>query len=298
MANGTQAALQNYLSLVRQEFERVKNAAKSASGVRVLKTDDQLLLDAVEALENSPEFANLSRISNAEFKLDPPEAIGLYFELSGVYQELFAGKLISAQDIWPGYSSALSAGVRTVTHLAPLKYVTFAGTGCIDCGSFQIRKFTKEELDSLLRNEARRIFFQWACVDTEELQDWLFAVVEERLPIQVRGSVQLRFDLGFKPRFSSYPAPVERVLVTLALYDWRLLNWSANEEGKPAVILFEGRAFLARPVVPFVVSASDCPLDLPDRSPDPHAAAGGALLTETLTLRPLGTVIPQKRVGH
>jgi hypothetical protein len=40
MANGARAALQDYLSLVRQELERVKNAAKSVSGIRVLKTDE------------------------------------------------------------------------------------------------------------------------------------------------------------------------------------------------------------------------------------------------------------------
>ena len=266
----TLITLQKYLSAVQAEFARARLATKP-DGVHVLKKDEHILVDAVESLELSGEFRKLADSSDVEFyggrgKADAP--IQMYLRLSRAYQEIFAGEPISAEDIWSDFSMALSRRERTVTYIAPIAYVNFVSSGPVDCGSFQLRRFSQVELDSLLRNDVKKVFFPWAYVDTEEVQSFWCASAKQTMPIDP-SVIKLTFDLGFKPTFSRYPAPVEEVLRQLALYDWDSVSKTKT------IAIVEGHAVLARPYIPFVISVSDLLTELPDRGPDLTGAENG-----------------------
>lgn len=259
--------------LVQFQLSGLRRMPGKVSDVSLVRSEDQLLQWAVEAVEGSVEFAALCAATQDEY---PRKLGGLliqdigrseaqaYFRLSGLYQSAFAGEPMAVPAIVAEYHAAFSAAECLVTYLAPIEGVTIQEESLL-CGSFKIRQLTREDLDDLLRNTVRRFFFPHAFVDTSQLADYWFLVVEERVPPRWRTDAELVLDARVPVVYSDFPAPVQTALERLAMFDWqrgtrrRPERFTDKPEPWDAPLL---------PHVPFVIRCSDCLTEWPERGPD------------------------------
>jgi len=199
------------------------------------------------------------------------------------------------------YRASFHVNSHTVTHLAPLEFVEFRG-GTVDCGAFAIRRFDRQELDTLLGNAVKKVFYEWACIDSAELDDYWFLCVEDTATANQPGKITCRLDPRVRVRYSPFCFPVlermgydtsrrfQEALENLALYDWAGAIDKARQRRRvkrtpenPALYDSAGAIkdqpgdyekwpkewhgpFLPR--VPFVISSSDSLIDWPARSAD------------------------------
>ena len=166
-----------------------------------------------------------------------------YLRLSGLYQRIFAGGSPSASELARDYAHAFTRPSHNVTYIAPIQFVTFA-SDFVDCGGFHLRRFRRDELDQMLQNDARRLFYPWAYVDTKELAEYWFVCVKQERPRKRLGYGELRFSMGWNHSASSphFPDALESALRRLPLYDWGKVE-SDRKPGIVGVLSISGRSF-------------------------------------------------------
>jgi Apea-like HEPN len=228
---------QEYVDALEQRFSETRRNL----GERVITIHaSAVLLNAIEAAENQSEFQGLVSVTQAEFEhihksTNPTtwaNALQNLFRRGGFYQELFEKKPVSAANIHSVLCDQFQRKTTTVTYLAPLELVWFAG-GPMDFGAFQIRRYTLDELEKLIRNTANRTFYPRAETDLKVLaQNWFISVTKDvhrhevseltdrfltdydfMDDISVDGEVKIQW-----PRFSPV---LEFPLRTLILWDWK-----------------------------------------------------------------------------
>ena len=106
-----------------------------------------------------------------------------------------------------------------------MEFVDFAEES-MDFGSFQIRKFSTKELNTILRNEINEIFYPGAYIDVTELNK-----LEKYYFICLSGPCDLvRQDRWIYPsgvpesvqrNYIEYPKPLETILKYLILFEWK-----------------------------------------------------------------------------
>jgi hypothetical protein len=278
MSKAIEIALNAYLEVVQREFNDGKRDVGSNESMRLLLTEDQLLVRLVERVEQRAEFEALIRVTAQELRPEEEAApaglrseVETYLRLSGLYRRAFSGDLPMAKNVAGDYVRAFNEEQQRITYLAPIQFVTFA-TDSLDCGAFQIRRFQPAELDALLRNEARRLFYSWAHVDTERLAEHWFVCVTGSIPRRKAGMVGFIFALEWSSPASSpsLPGDVPWALRLLALCDWQRYQSSATPE-IVELIAVGGRAILARPRIPFAIAASESLTAWPQACPDASA---------------------------
>ncbi|MEK7995749.1 MAG: hypothetical protein AAB403_18270 [Planctomycetota bacterium] len=277
MSKPIETALRDYLQAVKREFREGTQEANSTKSVRLLLTEDQLLLRLVERVEQRREFRELFRLTTPEFfpqayansgELPVHSEVADYFRLSGLYQEVFAGQPPSFANVAADYVRAFGSESQRVTYLAPVQFVSFAAQS-LDCGAFQIRRFPRDEFDALLRNATRRLFYPRAYVDSEQIGDCWYVCVSEEKPRARPGMLTIRFRPEWNARAASpeFDRSVLRALQCLSLYHWPATSGSPTGE-RIHVILVAGKALLARPRIPLVIASSDSPIECPEPCPD------------------------------
>lgn len=281
MASPIQEAWERFLVAVGATFKTGKAEASSSGSLRLLVTDDQRLQRLIETVEQRPEFAELVRATTAEFlpEAEAETSAGLqvgvctYLRLSGFYQRAFAEDCPAALELPGDYVDAFTRPTNRVTYLAPLQFVSFAAD-VLSCGSFEVRRFEADELSQMFRNDARRLFYPYSQVDTEQLaQNWFICVTKD-VPRERLGYVEFRYPMEWSASASTrFPAALERALRYVALYDWHKATEAAEGSAGKLFVLGD-RVIFVRPRVPFFMSLSDSLIEWPDWCPDLASAFG------------------------
>ena len=186
-------------------------------------------------------------------------SVQTFFKRSGFYIQT-GGVSFDQQRLFSVYCEAFDRRESNVRYLAPIELVEFAMPR-IDCGFFEIRKFSKAELDKLLETEVNRVFYRYALGNTSRLSDYWFLVVDEAEdthPVSTRITVDLSGLGSVFPSYSLPPAPVERALRVLALFDWQLATPRFDDPP----------GGWTRPDFPLVIRSSDDLLRQPWTVPD------------------------------
>ncbi len=269
------SALYGYLALVQSEFQKGKEEAGFQGRLRLMLTEEQLLLRLVERVEQTKEFSELAKATALDYREDEFESriggeweshVRNYFRLSDLYMSLFNGRVQPVSEVVERYRAAFRARYHNVTHLVPLEFVDFS-EDALDCEGFQIRRFSREDLDAVFRNAVKKIFYKWAYLDLAELHQYWFLHVMETRPAKEPGRTTLTFSPRVTASYSEYPEAVESALARLALYNWDSHTFGTRAtkglQAKPDP--FHGPF---RPHIPFVISCSDCLIDWPRRGAD------------------------------
>ncbi len=200
----------------------------------------------VEEIEESSEFHTLVQATRDEFgntgnyrnESAWHRAVGNVLRRSGFYINILEKKLHDAHDVseeFEKYVQVFKSPERKISYLAPLEYVSFEQDD-IDCGHFQIKRFSRDELDAVLGNSINEIFYPWAVVDLDQITDYWFIFVQKtitvteivppanlgikgsRLKLPARCRLYSRIERTYIPR--PFPEPLEPVIKLLALFDW------------------------------------------------------------------------------
>ncbi len=103
-----------------------------------------------------------------------------FWRVSGLYLDLFEKPDVSAKQAFEAYAAAFSVEFEMILHIAPLERITLA-VPFIDCQAFTIRKFSQQELDSLLRRATYKIFIPDAYVDSNRFEEYWWLCVQDKI---------------------------------------------------------------------------------------------------------------------
>ena len=105
----------------------------------------------------------------------------MYCAESGFYINILEKKLNDPSEEFEKYVHAFKSSERKISYLALLEYVSFEQDD-IDCGHFQIKRFSRDDLDAVLGNSINEIFYPRAAVELEEIKDYWFIYFEQTGP--------------------------------------------------------------------------------------------------------------------
>ncbi len=277
-----QKAFLNYIETIQTKLQDIRGRVAGDSLDRPLS--EILLPRVVEELENQQEFDQLVAETQSAFSGDRHrgntvlwrQAVNNYFCRSGCYLGLVSREFANPDEFFSRYRAAFSAPKVQTTYLAPLEFVYFAQL-CMDFSTFQIKRFSMHELETILQNRVNSIFYPWAAISLDSLkllsQYWFVQTTEPADPSQI-GVIILPFSSfdtmlfsGYAERkYTGFPPAVELALRQLCLFDWPGIsrglgvgNIMSRREAEHAVWL--------KYSVPIVLKVNDDLLDFPERMP-------------------------------
>ena len=221
----------------------------------------------VDQAESSVEFQEL--VSKTKTAFERPtcsfwcECEGKtrnFFRRTGFYLRALDGEDVDVPALAQMYLTAFERSQVRRTYLAPIECAVFNVTS-VGLRNFEIRKFTEQELQTLLTSDVNAVFYEYAAIETNDLADYWFIRAEEQVPLldelekPVVDGPEIRFD------YTSLPRPIEHAVQALALYDWRhhmLEGYPDSDRGKGWF----------RFNLPFVLVLDDNLLGVPSRAPD------------------------------
>ena len=292
MLNKLKEKICGYIDTVQSMFLKERENFRMRGSLRLVRNKAKILPDLVNELEEEDEFNQLVMETRSVFlpyhdEWDYHEwnrATKHYFRRSGYYDDLFEGKKPNFDATLKNYEEAFQRREIKITYLAPMEWVQFAES-TMNFGTFQIRRFTTDELSEILWNRVNDIFYPWAAVNVNRLQDyWFIYLMVPANPLVSRISEPVDWDQMVLARieYTSYPRAIESALQQLALYDWQPDGWKGDlisgEEDKE-------RGWLGFKI-PFVLTADDYLLGYPRSAPDLSTLERG-VIGET----PIGEII-------
>ncbi len=232
---------QEYASIVYASLSRL--TVRESRITHLTPAQRARLLEAVEWLESQPVFRELvgatwdayrdEKHHSSKFYIRWESAVKNFFRRSGFYLNCFEG---AGTSDWVGlfqkYEQAFQACEALITYLLPLEGVQlvefrdgviYLRRDPIECDSFTIKRYSKEELEELSGNRVNRTFYPQCVWDTERLSHYWYLVVGSRKPVTGIGKVIIDFTGLNKIKRRSAPgwlAPFQMVLYRLVLYDW------------------------------------------------------------------------------
>lgn len=271
-----------------QYTEKLKNLSQR---VAILPDKKRHLGDLVKDIEESSEFHALVQATSAEFghtgnyrnESAWQRAVGNVLRRSGYYINILEKKLHDVHDVsaeFEKYIHAFRSSERKISYLALLEYVSFeqgyySRQDDIDCGHFQIKRFSRDELDAVLGNSINEIFYPWAVVDLDQITDYWFIFVQQtitvteivppanlgikgsRLKLPARCPLYSRIERTYIPR--PFPELLEPVIKLLALFDWPTsYGWGGVGESAEGWNRFN---------IPLVLTVTDSLYKAPNRTP-------------------------------
>ncbi|MBI3895484.1 MAG: hypothetical protein HY313_06095 [Acidobacteria bacterium] len=270
MSPELETSIVNYLTLVETLFQEGKAESGSSSSVRLLMTEDQLLVRLVKEAEGATAFLDLTQTTAQEFLGDQSDVLELevrnYFRLSGIYQVLFNDEPWERSEVFLNYEKAFTSKTYRVTHLAPIQLVDFSAD-LLDCGTFRIQRFSKEELDHILRNRVKRVFYPEAYVDLEKISHYWFICVTENVSVTGKlGMFTIFIPVGRKPALDSVALAIKHLM----LYTWEPSGaiLSIQREDQTVGFLTQDGIVPPRPRFPLVISTWDSLIHWPQSCPD------------------------------
>ena len=280
-------AFQAYTTAVETMFEAGRHPPPARKGLVVLHNKEDRLRGLVEHLEEGREFKALLEKTRSAFCSDWHSknesvwrhAIRHFFRRTGYYTGTFAGAdTPRPSNLFEKYKAAfLRRQVRT-TYLAPVEFVKFPKPK-LKFSGFDIRRFNQNELDTIVGNDANRVFYPYAVVDTRALQEYWFIVAktQNEAPRLGRFNIDLRSIDHVSPEYTRFPRAVKRILARMILFDWVEESQveESHDDDLPYGLIFGFN-------VPFVVRVDENDLTGPRSAPDcsrletvPHTTPAG-----------------------
>ena len=276
-------AFDAYTKAVEVKFE---SSTMKEGRVEWLNKEVQLR-HVVDQLEKRPEFNALVRETLSAFRSDDwhsakgvswwRDPIRNFFCRTGYYTDTFFKGSDTSRDFFHGFEKAFQRRSVQTTYLAPMEFVRFPTRKPeLKVSGFEIRKFDRNELDAVVRNDVNCIFYSHAFLDKDTLdtlQEYWFIVVKkpEKAPRLRPPRLTISKEaLGFvSPEYSRFPPAIERVLERLALFDW--LEKPQRKEPKKERDQQSARWPYGLPFgfnIPFVIRVDDNDLKGPESAPD------------------------------
>jgi hypothetical protein len=265
------SAFQQYLALVQRQ--ELPTPRRGVLFPRLRFPVDGGLTALFARLEDSPEFQALIDASDAEnaWRLDglsvrnaTKHDLMAFLRLAGIYRDALEHKWLEAEDVAADYRDAMNAEENSYTYLALIEGVEFSKDR-LDCGGFEVRKFSPTELADLVGNSIRQAFFGGPhYIDVDSLSRYWFAVITESRPA-VRWHDEPTFDLRVQVKYSNYPTSVEAALRRMALFNWHTAEYFQRPDFVAVPKESFGPSF---PHLPFVISQSDSLIKWPSVGPD------------------------------
>jgi hypothetical protein len=214
--------------------------AKTAAGkLRELAAGEaspKAIADHVERLEARREFSELVSLTRDAFgeqyhgrssQQTWQRAVHNFLCRSGYYIELRETGARNTKKSFANYCAAFEAREAKTTYLVPIELVQFARP-LLQFETFQIKEFSRRQLDSVLGNSVNRIFYPWAAFSPESmtlLSNYWFVEIKELDSVNKLGHFYFPADSlvwrGYAEReYTRYPKAVESVLRYLCLFDW------------------------------------------------------------------------------
>jgi len=295
MNTDLERAFVSFVDLFASNWRNVRSEKSGRNNLILFMHEDLKRRLSAEASEKSEQFKKLvwetclSHMENHQLKEDELGTVLLkseraakhFFRRSGLYLDLFEGATMQIKDAFEKYCNAFDSTACEITYLAPLELVEFSRP-LMDFGKFQIRRFNGEELGKILNSEINKVFYPWAYIDSEKLQDYWFIYLKETVPLKssnyfekpvsfrefIRSAPPRNFDM----KFTEYPRSIEVTLKQLSLYGWQA-DWWRNQEDVDVsgLIVTPDKEMDQNWVgfkVPFYLCISDSLLQGPPRSPD------------------------------
>jgi len=217
-------------SYVQSARHKLQEAAKPSMirGPLQLLPNRATLIAKVEDLERTSQFQRLLEETRSGFSKGEERAIKSFFRRSGCYLDAFEGKTINIDTLFDAYCKAFQRDEVQVTYLAPMEFVSFAQDS-MDFGDFQICRFTKDNLSSILGSRVNEVFYPWAVVDVNGLHDYWFIQITRGQSSLESCAIELPEDWDsidrVKPRFTTHPSDLHFIIKQLALFDWQADCW-------------------------------------------------------------------------
>ena len=220
-----QDAFDQYKGLTDDSLRQQPRAAR-VGVVRLVHDSNRLLRESVATLEETEAFKALVVATRTAFHPKPSRgdhslwehAAKNFFRRSGLYATAAAGNSIDGGQAFARYTSAFRSTERVVTYLAPIEHVKFAAD-CLDLGAFQVRRFTKADLERMLEVDINRIFYQWGLTDVGVLADYWYVTLNPARngsSLSARGAIFSRaFSLKDSSNSCGTSRPSMHYLVTM-----------------------------------------------------------------------------------
>jgi virulence-associated protein VapD len=260
---------EQYAALIRKQLERLRFEKTQKGTLRLVRNQAIEVRETIDRLEKSREFSSLVQIMRSTVMAAGyhkgnlsfwENAIRSALRRSGVYTRLANSHRVSSKAMLRLLIGLFGRKNRNITYLAPIEYVTLSAHR-ISAETFEIRTFSKAELDSLLDISVRQLFYPWAVIDTSVLSDYWFIVVREKKPIFPIGKINIDLASVGKVSIQYSPYhPLERAIQRLALFDWQPDYTRGNSKKE------EWQGWLGFHI-PFVLKVSDNLLEAPTRAP-------------------------------
>jgi len=275
MVTTLELALKQYLDLIRALFAHTKRATEASTDPHLRRSADQQLFSLVEAAEGQQKFRALVEATRDEFSADSMEKTigGLwdspvqnFFRQSRIYQGIFQDERIDDTSLVASYRKALQRRTCQVTYFTPLEFVEF-DQDVLDFGDFQIRCLSEAELDRLLKQDVRRVFYPGTVVDSRKLGGYWFVEATETFSVGPLQGLEVPIGPQVTLQYSTFPKLLERIFRRLVLYAFpNPLHGSPQSVGVKKPI--DPWAGFFRFGVPFVIRVSDAMTESPQAAPD------------------------------
>jgi len=232
MTNTLYNSFHNYISVFQLLIEKLQENKSEKKGecLKLKVSEQKQLLFVVNEAEGKREFEDVLKVTESEFPNYNEWGVGKhhihnFFCNSGFYVNLFKSEKLNPDKLYDSYCKEFQKKSYNIKLLAMMEFVDFAEES-MDFGSFQIRKFSTKELNTILRNEINEIFYPGAYIDVTELNK-----LEKYYFICLSGPCDLvRQDRWIYPsgvpesvqrNYIEYPKPLETILKYLILFEWK-----------------------------------------------------------------------------
>src|SRR6266404_9030810 len=198
-----------YMNLAKAKLRPRSVRPPSQQTIQLLETRSMELRRLVDEIENSPQFSGLVEATAAAFPresevhhlrggLEVPvqrSDIENFFRRSRCYLSIHSGKEIDTHNSLRDLIAEFRKEEIRVRYLVPLRYVQF-NTELLEFNGFQIRRFSVEELNEILQNDVRDVFYQWHTVDASEIEEYWFIDFLEVIESASYSTLRLVFGVG------------------------------------------------------------------------------------------------------
>jgi len=243
------SAFCTYLTTARELLGPSAPPPRTGEALTLVRDSDERLRKLVRDLEDRPEFTRLVELTRGNLagpyhsagQTGWSFAISDFFVRSGLYIDISKGRDVPEHEAFQAYLSEFQKTRVRLTTLVAIENVSFASDS-IDCGTFQIKHFTQEEMTALVCPEVREVFFPSDVLgcDLTELGAFWYVQLEEEPPadrLGVDGPRVLRPDVfgSGKPlptdSYEWIPAQLNPLLEHLSLFDWQPTEWKELDSG-------------------------------------------------------------------
>jgi hypothetical protein len=214
------AAFTRYAELVRATLGNPQafDERLGETGILTLQPDKrvELLPRVVEHLESLEAFRQLVNHTRSAFPDQfhtrddnlTGQAAQHFFRRGAFYLDIFEGKDISIEKAFERYVKAFQKQDRLIWRLTLLDGIDFVSPdSCMNFGTFQLRRFSHEELAAILGNRVNQVFYPSATIDVKRLQGYWFVLTTCTQPLPQSDDE----DDSFLKRLADYLARMDQI---------------------------------------------------------------------------------------